>query len=380
MQKVLRIVTRLNRGGPLRQLAALVPRLPRHGYDGPVVFGSQVAPGERDGREELLRVGARLVALPSLARGLAPAMDARAFQDLLQLAKDEHPDLVHTHMGKAGALGRLVARSLGIPTVHTFHGHHFDAPGAGGRAAVAAERALAPLTTRAVALTPRQRRDLVEVHRVFPDEKVAVIPPGLDLEEFRRRAHERAPAAPWSEDGLPWFAWVGRLVHVKDPLLLVEALEHARRPWRVVLVGGGPYEKRVVRRVKRRGVGGRLLLAGHADEPAGWVQGSSGVVLSSRSEGAPLAILEAFALGKPVVVPTVGGLPDLVEHGMTGLWVPPGDARALAAALDRLADDAALRERLGRAAAFAAAGYGAEALAAGTASLYDGVLGRVGAA
>lgn len=380
MPKVLRIVTRLNRGGPLRQLTALVPRLPRHGYDGPVVFGSQVAPGERDGREELERVGARLVPLPSLARGIAPLMDARAFHDLLGLARDEHPDLVHTHMGKAGALGRMVARSLGIPTVHTFHGHHFDAPGAAGRAAVAAERALSALTTRAVALTSRQRRDLVSVHRVLPEEKVVVVPPGLDLEEFRRRAHERAPATPWAADGAPWFAWVGRLVHVKDPLLMVAALEHARRPWRVALVGGGPYEKRVRRRIARRGLEERVTLAGHADDPAGWVQGSAGVVLSSRSEGAPLAILEAFALGKPVVVPTVGGLPDLVEHGETGLWVPPGDARALAAALDLLAGDESLRERLGRAGAFAAAGYGAEALAAGTASLYDEVLERVGAA
>jgi hypothetical protein len=130
--RVLRIVTRLNRGGPLRQLAALVPGLAARGWTGPVLFG-HTEPGEPDGRAELAARDADLVLVPTLRRGLSPVRDLRALRDLTALARRAAPDLVHTHLGKAGALGRLVARRLGVPAVHTFHGHHFDLPGARGR-------------------------------------------------------------------------------------------------------------------------------------------------------------------------------------------------------------------------------------------------------
>jgi glycosyltransferase involved in cell wall biosynthesis len=371
--RVLRIVTRLNRGGPLRQLTALVPGLAARGWAGPLLHG-RTPPGEPDGSADLARAGADLACVPTLVRGLEPARDVRALRDLTGLARAARPDLVHTHLGKAGALGRLVARRLGVPAVHTFHGHHFDLPGARGRWARRAERALGWLTTRAVCLSERQRRDVVEVHRVLPARKVAVVPPGLDVEGLRARA--RRAAAPDAPLDVPLFVWSGRFVGVKAPLALLAAVERARVPWRAALLGDGPLRGRVRRAAARRGLLGRVLVPGPVEDPAGWIVASRALVLTSLSEGTPLSVLEGFALGRGAVVPTVGGLPDVVAHARNGLWVPPADPAALAAALDRLAADPAEAARLGDAAARDVEAFGADALAERTAALYDQVLAR----
>jgi glycosyltransferase involved in cell wall biosynthesis len=369
---VLRIVTRLNRGGPLRQLTALVPGLRRLGWDGPVVCG-QVEAHESDGSVDLEAAGAQVVRLRALGRGLDPSRDPRALKALAALVRRHRPDVVHTHMGKAGALGRLAAHLAGVPAVHTFHGHHLEAAPGVADLARWAERLLGRVTAAAIALTPRQRRDLVEVHRVLPAGKVHVVGPGMDLEAFRRRARAPRRGVPGlPADGRLQVLWTGRFVPVKDPLRLVEAAALARAPVHVTLLGRGPLRGAVRAAVRARGLEARVSCPGSVADVAPWVQAADALVCCSRSEGAPLSVLEACALGKPVVVTTVGGVPDLVRHEGEGLWVPPGDARALARALDRLAGDPELRRRLGAAGrALADARFGAERLAASTAALYE---------
>lgn len=355
MPTVLRLVTRLNRGGPLRQLAGLVPALAAQGWSGPVAFGS-VGAGESDGREALS--GADLRPLALLRRGVSAWRDARALAAIRALVREVQPDVIHTHMGKAGALGRWAARQQGVPCVHTLHGHHLDAPGWRGVLAVRAERALAPLCARLVVLSERQRRDVVEVHRVAPSGQVAVVGPGLHVQGVQLAAArlpaaggpEAARAAAWlaapGGGQPPTYAWCGRLVEVKQPWLVLEAAALASVPWRLVLVGQGPWEARLRELRERLGLCARVALVGEALEPAPWIARAHALVLSSRSEGTPMVMLEAFALGRPVVAPTVGGIPDLLGHGEQGLWVPPGEAPALARALDRLAVDRPLHARL----------------------------------
>ncbi|MDJ0522558.1 MAG: glycosyltransferase [Planctomycetota bacterium] len=376
--KVVRIITRLNRGGPLRQLCALVPELARRGWSGPVVAG-RVGGGESDGTDELRACGADVIRLRTLGRGIDPSNELRAFKSLLAVLRHHQPDLVHTHTAKAGALGRLAAAVCGIPAVHTFHGHHLEA--ALGKADLArlAERFLGRVTRAAVTLTPRQRRDVTTVHRVLPESKVHVIPPGLDLAGFRRQAAQ--PLAPGLlpdvRSDVPRFLWTGRFVAVKAPRLLVEAVAHAREPFHVTMLGRGPLLRSVRATIRAHGLEERIACPGSVANVAPWVAAADAIVLCSRSEGAPLSVLEGFALGKPVVVTTVGGLPDLVDHEGTGLWVPPGDAHALARALDRLAADAALRRRLGEAAAAEVdRRFGAEQAGAATAALYEELIGR----
>ncbi len=377
--RVVRVVTRLNRGGPLRQLEALVPGLRQHGWDGPVVVG-RVEPHEPDGASELETLGVEVIRLPTLKRAVAPVDDARSLSRLARLLQDLQPDVVHTHLAKAGAVGRLAAQAVGVPAVHTFHGHHLRAAPPLAWFARRSERWLARSTAAAVVLTPRQRRDLVDLYRVVPAAKATLVPPGIDLGAVRARAEAtdalalRRRLAP---DGACLFVWAGRFVHAKDPALLVEAARRLSSSARIVLLGDGPLRDAVRARATAGGLADRVRFPGPVPDAAPWIAASDAVVLSSRSEGAPILLLEAKALARPAIATSVGGVPDVVAHGVDGLWVPPGDPAALANAIDRLARDPALCRRLGEAAgAGVEARYGALRLARRTAALYERVRAR----
>ena len=367
--RVLRIVTRLNQGGPLRQLCALAPALVQRGWEGPILAG-RTGRHEPDGTDRLRGTGADVVRVRALARGVDPGADARAFRTILAAIRHVRPDVVHTHMAKAGALGRLAARIAGVPAVHTYHGHHLQAPWPRDVLARRAERTLARITAAGICLTPRQRRDLVETHRVIAGDKVHVMAPGLDVADLRRRAG----AGERSRHDRPLFLWAGRFVEVKDPLGLVRAVALSQRAFHLVMLGVGPTRAAVRRRIQAEGLQDVVSCPGASPDIAPWLAACDAVVLSSRSEGAPMLVVEAKVLGRPAIVTAVGGVPDLVGHGVDGWWVPPDSPRELARALDLLAADAELRERLGRQAAVGAdQRFAAARLADETAALYEGV-------
>lgn len=371
---VLRIITRLNRGGPLRQLCALVPGLSRLGWSGPILSG-RVAPGESDASPDLQAVGGDVVRVQGLQRGLEPLRDTQALRAILAAVRQYQPDLIHTHLAKAGALGRVAARIAGVPVIHTVHGHHLESAPAKALGVRWSERLLGRLTDAVIALSARQARDLVEVHRVLPAQRVHVIPPGMDLAGFRESAEAGLGPHVLLRDDAPHFLWTGRHVPVKDPLLLVEAVARAQVPYHLTMLGRGPLLASVRAAVRAKGLEKRISCPGSVRNVAPWLRAADALVLCSRSEGTPLSVIEAMALGKPVVVTTVGGVPDMVAHQGTGLWVPPRAPQALAAALDRLASDPALGRRLGLAArSVVDERFGAERLARDTAALYDEVL------
>jgi glycosyltransferase involved in cell wall biosynthesis len=165
---------------------------------------------------------------------------------------------------------------------------------------------------------------------------------------------------------------------VKDPLALLGAAASARAsgaaPFVLVLAGDGPLRARVAA-AAREAPPGAVRLVGPVADPATWIVAADAVVLSSRSEGTPISLLEAGALGRAVAAPAVGGVEDVVEEGRSGLLSPAGDVPALGRSLARLASDAALREALG---AFAResipARFSAQALVETTASLYRRLL------
>ncbi len=302
--RVVRVITRLNRGGPLRQLCALVPALAERGWTGPVLVGHTEG-HEPDGVADLAATGAEVIRVPGLGRGLSPGADGRALRRILRHLRARRPDVVHTHMAKAGALGRSAAWLARVPAVHTFHGHHLQAPWPRDRLACWAERALSPLTAAAICLTDRQRRDLCEVHRPVPRSKVAVVGPGLDVAAVRARATPEAVAAireRWHPPDQPLYLWAGRFVDVKDPLMLVRAVAASRRRFRIVMLGEGPLRDTVRAWIAAEGLGDTLAVPGAVPELAPWLAAADAVVLSSRSEGAPLVVLEAKVLGRPAIV------------------------------------------------------------------------------
>lgn len=325
-----------------------MPGLLRRGIEGPVLVG-RVPFGEDDGTADLRAAGAEVIRVPGLCRGLDPTADGRALRFLLGFLRRERPDVVHTHTAKAGALARIAARLARVPMiVHTFHGHHFDAGGASGLSARLAERRLGRITTRAVCLSARQRDDVVVRHRIYPAEKVVVIAPTIDVASFRARATPaaiEALRARHARAGETVLLWLGRHVAVKDPLLLVDAFARAVKSapsLRLWVAGDGPLRAAVGARVFSLGVGDHVTDFGPVADSAAYVGACDALVLSSRSEGTPISILEAQALSRFVLATSVGGVPDLVPAGGPGVLVPAGDADALARAMASLAD----RERV----------------------------------
>ncbi len=369
--KVVRAIARLNVGGPARQAALLHVELPRRGFETVLVHGT-VSPGEADLEDLLPASRDGVVKVAELGARIRPLDDVRALLALGRVVFREKPDVVHTHTAKAGALGRLAAlaynltrrRSKRCLVVHTFHGHVFEGYfGAAGSAAVRmSERLLSTVTDRVIAISPRQQAAIVERFRVAPANRVRVVPLGLDLGAFLAVGDldlrlRRSLGFP--EDSF-LVGCIGRVVPIKDVGMLIAAVAVASRGLpglRLVVVGDGPEREALERAAVDRGLGDLVAFTGWRRDLPEVYAGLDAVALSSRNEGTPVALIEAMAAGRPAVATSVGGVPDVVEDGVTGFLVPPGDPGRMAAALVRLAEDPGARARMRRAAREAADRY-----------------------
>jgi glycosyltransferase involved in cell wall biosynthesis len=363
--RVVRIITRLNIGGPARHVALLQRHLPARGYVSTLVTGVP-----RDGEIEMDlsdAAGGEIdrIVVPELGRALHPGDDLRAFRRITKLLSDLRPDVVHTHTAKAGALGRVAAASYNAmraraeraAIVHTFHGHvlrGYFGPTM-DRAVRTAERALAGLSDRVIAISPAQRRDLVDIFHVAPGPKVAVVPLGLDLDALRA-----APAtdvrlrrtAGFPDDAVVC-GYVGRLVPIKHVDLLIRGFARVAAGSagaRLLVVGDGTSRSDLERLAADLGVQGHVHFAGWRRDLREVYGAMDVIALTSRNEGTPVALIEASAAGKAIVATEVGGVGDVVQRDSTGLLVPDDDLDALTSALSRLMADASLRLRLGTAA------------------------------
>jgi len=349
------VITRLSLGGSTENTVLSVVGLARVGHDCLLVAGATGS--EPAVVRAALDRGCRVELLPSLVRELAPGRDLRALAGLVGLFRRERPELVHTHTSKAGFLGRLAARLARVPTVvHTPHGHVFYG-GYYGSALTAAfvqlERIAARWTDRIVVLTERGAEEHLARGVGRPGQYVA-IPSGVDTEALRARAPGRGAAR--AALGLPPDARVvvgiGRLVPVKGFDVLVGSIPEVagRVPaLRVLLVGDGPERSRLEARARLLGVEAHLAIAGAREDVVPYLAAADLFAAPSRNEGMGRALVEALALGVPVVGTEVGGIPSVLDGGRYGTLVPPDDPTALARALLELLEDPARRATLGRA-------------------------------
>jgi glycosyltransferase involved in cell wall biosynthesis len=361
--KILRVIARLNVGGPARHVVLLDRGLRGRGHDTRLVHGS-LAPFEASLEHLAIESGLPTTHIRELGRRISPVSDLRAFAQLLRLVFREAPDVIHTHTAKAGALGRMAAGLFNITrprrrrclVVHTFHGHVLTGyfPPATNAAVRLAERLLARITDRVVTISPAQRDDIVTRFRIAAAARTTVVPLGLDLEDLAR-LDPRAPHLR-RRFGIPERAlvvgYVGRFVAIKDLETLVRAFARvaAKRPdAALLLVGDGPLRSEIEALVAALGLQSQVHLAGWIEELAPLYATIDVCALSSLNEGTPVALIEGMAAAKPVVATRVGGVADVVEHERTGLLVPSGSPDALADAILRLAADAGERSQMGAA-------------------------------
>lgn len=337
--KIVRVIARMNVGGPARQIMELAKGLAPRGFDTIVATGDP-AGWEGDLREAARNNNIEIVNIPGLGARVAPFADARALSAIIPLLRKVRPDIVHTHTAKAGVLGRLAARFVkNARRVHTFHGtvfEHYFSRGVSSWIA-RAERMLARSTDRIVAVS-HSVADEIENIGVDPS-KIRVIEPVIDLAPYFEQKRGGAFRAELNiPDGAPLIGWVGRLVDIKDPATFVQAasIVSVDRPdARFVMIGAGPRLDDMRALAQQLGLGERIAFPGLRGDMANIYRDMEIVVNTSRKEGMPVSLLEAMAAGVPAIATAVGGTPELIAEERSGMLVPPGDARALARAIGR---------------------------------------------
>lgn len=355
--KVVRVIARLNMGGPALHVAYLTAGLRGRGYETTLVSGT-LARGEDSMAFVAEELGVDVVRIDQLGREISPLRDLMATFRLARLIRRERPQILHTHTAKAGTVGRVAALLAGSRrppiVVHTFHGHVLHGYFGPFRSFFfrVLERWLAARTTALVAVSPQVRDDLVAL-RVAPRERFVVIRLGIELEE--RVAPDRNGRAESRRYlGIPddRFAvgWIGRMTGVKrtdDVLLAFKHLRDTGVDACLCLVGDGPDRTQLEQRAHELGVVRDTFFLGYQEDVAPFYAAFDALVLPSGNEGTPVSAIEALAAGRPVVATRVGGVPDVVRDGEDGFLVEAGATAELADRLARLARDPELRRRMG---------------------------------
>ena len=352
--RICRIIGRLNIGGPAIHAILLAEGLRSRGYETVLVSG-QEGPREGSLRDRAVQKGVAPLFLRELGREVRPGRDLLALCKLVRLLRQQQPEIVHTHTAKAGALGRIAAKIVGTPlVVHTFHGHIMHGYFSRGvtRLFLATERRLAMVTTRILTVSAGLRDELLRLGIGRPDT-VEVMPLGLELDGFLRsdlRRGEFRRRLGISPE-VPLVGIIARLVPIKDHTTFLEAasdLHRSRPDVRFLIVGDGELRPQLEQRAVAFGLNHCVDFLGWQRELEPIYADLNLVVLSSLNEGTPVSLIEAMAAGLPVVATRVGGVSDLVEHGKTGLLVPPKNPVALSEAMKALLGDPDRGRQMGR--------------------------------
>jgi glycosyltransferase involved in cell wall biosynthesis len=384
--KVIRIIARLNVGGPARHVAWLTSALAREGVDSMLVAG--VVPAGEDDMTYFARAqGVEPVIIPEMSREVSPK-DLVTVWKLFRLFLRERPDIVHTHTAKAGTVGRaagllyrwltpstLVGRPRACRFVHTYHGHIFHSYYGRTKTKIflAVEKFLARTATdRIVVISQQQRREIHEEFGVGRSRQFEIVPLGLDTRVFddwaRRRDDERARLD--VRDGDVLVGIVGRLTEIKNHKLFLDAADYLRervasvaaRRVRFLVVGDGHLRGALEEHARSLGLGADVLsFEGTRDDPENFYPALDIVALTSLNEGTPLTLIEALANARACVATAVGGVVDLL--GATdaqlkrhegewrlcerGVIVERADAQAFASGLGYLIEHEGVRAELG---------------------------------
>lgn len=376
---VLHVITRLDRGGSAENTLLSAARM--QGFAAVVAVGLTQQGGDSPTEALARERGVEFVEVPHLVRPISPLQDLRALWELWRLMRRRRFALVHTHTSKAGLLGRVAARLVGVPRlVHTAHGHVFYGyyGPALSRLFVWLERWAARFTDRLIALTSAEEADQLRFG-VAPAAKFAVVHSGVDFAPFHRPAPDRLAVRRML--GIPpgglVIGTLGRLTPIKGQADLVQAFAQVRRQveeaW-LLLVGEGEEHAALETLARQLEVEDRVVFAGWREEVPAALRAMDIFAFPSLNEGMGKALVEAMYAGLPVVATRVGGIPELIGEGTEGLLVPPREPAMLAAALLELAGDEGRRRVLGEAAARKAQGYSVESMIEKLEALYWSVL------
>lgn len=362
MPKVLRIINRLNLGGPTYN-AAYLTKFMEPEYETLLVSGMK---DESEESSEYIVKDLDLypVYMPEMYRELNPFKDYKSYFRLRKLIEEYKPDIVHTHAAKAGAVGRLAAIHSGVKViVHTFHGHVFHSyfNPAKTRMFLEIERYLAKRTTAIVTLSDLQKSELVDDFKIGPANKFHIVPLGFDLRRFEENKEEKRKRFRTQynlADDEVAIGIVGRLVPIKNHALFIKAIKQAaettNQKIRAFIIGDGEERPNLEALAQSLGLSyGSSPKEKHLITFTSWIKdidvsnaGMDIIALTSNNEGTPVSLIEAQASGKPIVSTNVGGIENIVIANQTALLSRTGDVNDFVKNLLTLANSSELRETM----------------------------------
>ena len=391
--KVLHIITRLIRGGAEQNTLLTVRGLERLGYDVSLAAGPS---DEWEGNieEDVRQAGVKLRLLHNLGREVSTWNDLLTLLKLYFYIKKERFDIVHTHVSKAGILGRWAAKLAGVPIiVHTTHGNIFHGyfNSFFTKFFILLQKLTALITDKMITLTELEQKQWLE-QGIGKSILYTAIGDGIDLKRFNpenvssptteavfrqmSRSEVRKNLGLSVNDFV--IGTVARIVPIKGHEYLIRSASDVIKEIpraKFLIVGDGPLRKEMEKLAVLLGLAGQVIFLGVRKDVPELLSIMDLFVLPSLNEGMGMSLVEAMAMGLPVIATRVGGVPEVVTGGKTGILVPARDATAIAKAIVRLARDAKLARELAQAGYKKAhSAFGAEAMVDRISAVYQELL------
>jgi len=356
MPKILRIINRFNIGGPTYNAAYLSKYLSED-------FETLLVAGEKDETEDssefiLHDLGLKPIIIPEMKREINLKNDRIAYKKIKEIIADFKPDIVHTHASKAGALGRLAAYKMKVPVIlHTFHGHVFHSYFGKTKTNIykTIERNLARKSTKIIAISDIQKKELSTIHSIANPDKFVVIPLGFDLNKFKENQEEKRITfrKKWQiQDDEIAIGIIGRLVPIKNHYLFLNVVKEVSKSTskkvRFIIIGDGELRNDLENQCKQlkidfsteKNVSKSLVtFTSWITEIDIALAGLDIIALTSKNEGTPVSLIEAQAAGKPIVTTNVGGIENVVLPNETALLSDVNDEKMFSNNLLTLIED-----------------------------------------
>lgn len=372
--RVMRIIARMNVGGPAVQVSGLMRGFDATKFDQRLITGYCAA----DEADYLDTVATDVIAtrIKGLGRSISPKADLGAFLHVVREIRSFRPHLIHTHTAKAGVIGRIASIVSGHKSirVHTYHGHllHGYFGKFKTRLVIVIEKVLAQFTTKLLAVGKKVMDELLAAG-IGRAKKFSVMPPGLSLRALPSRTDACTELN--LDPSLTYCAFIGRITKIKRPdrfLDVVEELNGRGVPIHFIVAGAGDLLDYSRERSSRENL--PVTFLGWREDIENILAASDMVLLTSDNEGTPLSLIQAGMANLPVVATRVGSVDEIVLDGKTGLLTELS-TDSIANAIIQLASDPELRKSMGEAAhEYTMQRYGVERLVRDHQQLYFDLL------
>jgi len=374
--KIIRIIARMNVGGPAVQVSGLMRGFDAQVFDQELVTG-YCADDEADYLEKVA-TDVKAIRIDGLGRSIKPRADLTALFAIIREIRRFKPDVIHTHTAKAGVVGRVASILSGHKSVrvHTFHGHLLNGYFGSGKTklVILVEKFLALFTDQLLAVGAKVKDDLLAVG-IGNHSKFGVMPPGLQLAKVPSRSSARKVIG--LNDDAIYCAFIGRLTQIKRPdrfLDVVAEIKSRGIDLRFIVAGAGELLQYCQDRAEYENL--PVTFLGWREDIEVVLAAADFILLTSDNEGTPLSLIQAGMVGIPVVATNVGSTNEIVVNGETGLLTDLSVGQ-LADSVAKVAKDSVLRAKMGSAGKeYTLARYGVDRLVKDHQDLYLHLLNR----